>query len=328
MLTTRRRAGLKTIGAFSVNYRNLGATGLEVSALSLGVSAFGGAYGPVDDRGCKDCVDQALSLGINLIDTSPYYGLTKSEEVLGRCLSGIPRDRYILSTKIGRYGLTIDQFDFSADRVRRSVNESLQRLRVDHVDIILCHDVEFGSLDQVVEETIPTLREVVKQGKARFVGISGLPLKIYREVLGRVDLDVILSYAHYTLNDGTLNTLLPFLESKNVGIINAAPFSMGLLTEAGPPEWHPAPPEVRDACRRAVEFCKSRGERLERLALQFSTRNEHVHTTLVGTPRASEINENVHWIEANFNKELFEEVRQILEPIQGVTWMSGRPENN
>ncbi len=311
-----------------MNYRILGETGLQVSALSLGVSAFGGDFGPVDERGCKACLDHALELGINYIDTSPYYGQTKSEAVLGRCLAGVARERYILATKVGRYGLTIDQFDFSADRVKRSVDESLQRFGVEHVDVVLCHDVEFGSLNQIVEETIPALRDVVKQGKARFVGISGLPLKIYREVMSRVDLDLVLSYAHYTLNDSTLSELLPWLATKRVGIINAAPFSMGLLTERGPQAWHPAPIEVREACRSAAEFCRVRGASLERLALQFSTRNRDVHTTLVGTANASEVSENVRWMEGEFDEELFEGVRKILEPIQGVTWPSGRPEND
>jgi L-galactose dehydrogenase len=148
-----------------MKYRLLGKTGLNVSSLSLGASPFGGVFGAVDEEQCKACLDLALDAGINLIDTSPFYGLTRSETVLGRCLKGVPRDRYFLATKVGRYGHDARDFDFSAARVRRSVDESLKRLGVDYVDLIQCHDIEFGSLEQVIGETIPALRELVRRSK-------------------------------------------------------------------------------------------------------------------------------------------------------------------
>ena len=97
----------------------------------------------------------ALDLGVNFIDTSPYYGRTKSELVLGQGSAQIDRNRYYLATKVGRYDL--DEFDFSADRVTRSIDKSLQRLKVGYLNLIQCHDNEFGNLDQVVNETIPAL---------------------------------------------------------------------------------------------------------------------------------------------------------------------------
>ncbi|MGH9593050.1 MAG: aldo/keto reductase [Bryobacteraceae bacterium] len=305
-----------------MQYRLLGKTGLRVSALSLGGSQMGGGFGPVQQSEADRTVRTAFDLGINFVDTSPYYGLTEAEKVLGRALHGIPRDRYYLATKVGRYDTA--HFDFSAARVTRSVDESLQRLGVDYVDLIQCHDIEFGSLDQVIDEAIPALREVQRQGKVRFVGITGLPLKIFPAVLGRTEVDCVMSYCHYCLNDTSLTSLLPLCEERGVGIVNAAPLAMGLLTGKQLPEWHPAPAPLREACRAAYEFCERRGERLPRLARQFSLANSQVHTTVAGTASPEEVRRNVEWSAQPLDKDLLAELQEILAPVMNQTWPSGR----
>ncbi|BCM88244.1 pyridoxal 4-dehydrogenase [Abditibacteriota bacterium] len=308
--------------------RTLGTTGLRVSALSLGASPFGGVFGDVGYEGCKRCLDTALDLGINLIDCSPYYGLTKAETMLGRTLQGVPREKYILATKVGRYGADAPNFDFSAGRVTKSVDESLSRLGVDYVDLIQCHDIEFGDLNQIVEETLPALRAVVQGGKARFVGITGLPLQVFREVIARAEVDTILSYCRYSLNDTALESLIPVLQEKGTGIISASPLSMGLLTQRGAPDWHPAPEEIKTACRLAAQHCQSKGASLEKLAVQFAVANPNIATTLVGTSKAENIASNVKWLNEPLDEELLREVEAILAPIKDQTWPSGRPENN
>ncbi|XP_020594451.1 L-galactose dehydrogenase, partial [Phalaenopsis equestris] len=227
--------------------RNLGKTGLQLGCIGFGASPLGNVFGLVSPDDALAAVRRALALGINFFDTSPYYGATLSETVLGNCLHdlAVPREDIIVSTKCGRYA---DGFDFSADRVTRSIDESLARLRLDYVDILHCHDIEFGSLDQIVNETIPALQKIRAEGKARFIGITGLPLGIFTYVLDRVPMgsvDVILSYCHYGVNDSTLADLIPYLKSKGVGVISASPLAMGLLTESGPPDWHPASPELK-----------------------------------------------------------------------------------
>ncbi len=211
-----------------MKYRILGKTGLNVSVLGYGASPLGSVFRDIDEADGFRCAHTALDMGINLIDVSPYYGITKAETVLGKALKTLPRDTYYLATKVGRY--QEDSFDFSAKRVTASIDESLARLNVDYVDLIQCHDIEFGDPDQVVNETIPTLRKLQAQGKARFVGISGLPLTIFPYVIDRVEVDMILSYCHYSLNDDALAGLLPYLKQKQVGVINASPLSMGLLS--------------------------------------------------------------------------------------------------
>ena len=277
-----------------MQFRVLGKTGLEVSVLGFGASSLGSVFRPIREEEGIRAVHVALDMGVNFIDCSPFYGLTKAETVLGKALKHVQRDRYVLATKVGRYGE--EAFDFSAERVIRSVDESLARIGVDTIDIIQCHDIEFGSLDQIVEETIPALRKVQKQGKVRFVGITGFPLAIYPAVMDRVDVDTILSYCHYSMNDTTLVDLIPYLQSKNVGIIGASPLSMGLLTNRGAPDWHPATDEIKLVCVRAAAFCQQEGVDIAQLAVQYGLRNPDIHTTLVGTANPDNMRRNIEWL--------------------------------
>src|SRR3954468_8596989 len=237
--------------------RPLGKTGITLPVLSFGASSLGQEFRQVDVNEALRSVRVALDCGMNFIDTSPYYGRGMSEVLLGLALRDVPRDSYLLGTKLGRYAP--QQFNFSAKRVAESVDVSLERMKVDHLDVILCHDIEFVDMRQIVDETLPALRKVQQQGKTRFVGVSGYPMKMFRYVLDRTDLDVVLSYNHYTLQNTMLAELVPYLKSKGVGIMNAAPFSARLLTNSPLPRWHKATEEVREVARRAAEHCASRG---------------------------------------------------------------------
>lgn len=306
--------------------RTLGNTGLEVSILSYGASSLGGVFGDINEKDGIQTIHAALNLGINLIDCSPYYGLTKAETVLGKALASVPRASYYLATKVGRYG--DNEFDFSAQRVTKSVDESLKRLQVEYVDIIQCHDVEFGDLNQIINETIPALRRVVESGKARFVGVTGLPLHIFTEVAAQVPIDTVLSYCRYELNDTSLENILPFLDEKNIGVISASPLAMGLLTERGAPAWHPAPAAIKSACAQAVQWCQQQGVSMEKLAIQFAVSNAQISSTLVGTASPAQIENNAKWVQEPLDEELLATVQTLLRPIRNQTWRSGRAENN
>jgi len=248
--------------------------------------------------------------------------------VLGRALKDLPRDRYHLATKCGRDGADFADFDFSADRVTRSVDESLARLNVDYVDLIQIHDMEFGDVEQIVNETIPALRKVIETGKARFLGITGLPLRLLSDVSGRATVDAILSYCHYSLNDTALSEVVPEMQRKGVGVISAAPLSMGLLTPGGAPPWHPAPQRVKDACAEAVRLASARGGDIAKLALQFSAAYEPIATTLVGMSDRDTLRRNVAALDEPMGEALLEAVQRALEPVKGVTWTSGHLVNN
>ena len=163
-----------------MRYRPLGKTGVDVSILGLGTASLGHVFGPIDEAEGERAVRTALDLGVNLIDSSPYYGDTRSETVLGRALRGVDRDRYLLATKAGRYG--VGEFDFSPERIRRSLEESLGRLGVEQVDLLQLHDIEFGCLETIITESVPAMERLKDEGKIRFYGITGLPLSVLRDV--------------------------------------------------------------------------------------------------------------------------------------------------
>jgi len=306
-----------------MKYRELGKTGWKVSVLGYGASPLGGAYGSVDEKTGIRTVHTAIDLGVNFIDVSPDDPHARAEIILGKALREISREKFYLATKVGRYGTGEKGLDFSAKRVTQSVDESLRRLRVAHIDLIQCQDIEFAPLHQVVEETIPALQRLRQHGKVQKIGVTALPLKTIRNVLEGTRLDAVLSYCHHCLNDITLVQLFPCLKAKGVGIINAAPFAMGLLTEKGPPKWHPAPAAIRDACAKAVEHCKRRKANLPRLALQFAAANKDIATTLAGVASPAEMKKNVRWLEERLDQTLLAEIQEILAPIRNKTWPSG-----
>jgi L-galactose dehydrogenase len=315
-------------GQNQMKYRVLGKTGWKVSVVGFGAAPLGGTHGAFSEKEGIRAVHTAIDLGINFIDVAPYYGLTMAETVLGKALKGVPREKYFLATKVGRYGPDEKDFDFSAERVTRSVDESLKRMRLAHVDLIQCQDVEFASLKELVEETLPALHKLKRQGKVRRIGITALPLKAIQRVLDETSADTIHSYCHFCLTNTTLVQLFPRLLEERVGIINAAPLGMGLLTEKGPPKWHPAPAQTREVCARAVEHCRKKKASLPRLALQFASSHRDIATTLVGTSDAKKIKESVKCLEQPLDQSLLAEVQDILTPIRNRIWPSGRKENN
>lgn len=254
--------------------------------------------------------------------------MTKSETVLGKALKGIERSKYILSTKVGRYGL--NDFNFNGDYVKLKFNESLKRLGVDYVDICICHDIEFTDLDIIINETIPALKSLRDEGKIRYIGVSGLPLYIFKYILERTsDVDLILSYCHYNLIDTTLKDLYEIIKHHNIGIISASPLSMGLLTNKGEPDWHPAPEILKKKCREVAEYCKSKGENISHLAVYFSTRADFVTTTLVGMPTRESLKENINaLLSKNVNEDILNDVIEMLKDVKDMTWESGKIENN
>src|SRR5437868_10658799 len=155
--------------------RVLGKTGLRLPILSFGASSLGQEFGKVTLDEALRSVRVALDCGLNFIDTSPFYGRGMSEVLLGIALRGVKRESYILCSKVGRYDLA--HFDFSTRRVAESIDVSLHRLGTTHLDIALCHDIEFIPMQLIVDETIPALRRAQKAGKVRFIGFSGYPQK-------------------------------------------------------------------------------------------------------------------------------------------------------
>lgn len=305
-------------------YRELGKTGMKLSALSFGASSLGGVFHSINEKDGIQAVHTAVEKGINFIDVSPYYGYTKAETVLGKALKGLPREKYFLSTKVGRYGKDgVNSWDYSGERAQKSVHESLKRLNVKYIDIINVHDIEFSDLDQVIKETLPALHELKEKGLVRHVGITGLPLAKLKYVIENTPkgtVETILSFCHYCLNDDALVDYLPFFEEHGVGIINASPLSMGLLSERGWPDWHPADEKLKERVVMAVNHCKSKNYRIEQLAMKFSVSNPKITTNLVSSSNPDNVIQNIRWTEEPQNETLLQEVLDILKPVNRLTW--------
>lgn len=309
--------------------RPLGNTGINLPILGFGASSLGQEFRPVRLEEALKSVRVALDLGINFIDTSPFYGRGMSEVLTGIALRDVPRDSYLLCTKLGRYSLT--HFDFSARRVDESVHVSLHRLGTDYLDIILLHDVEFVSLPQIWEETIPAALQLKKEGLVRAVGFSCYPMKTFHTVLDHAedDLDCILSYNQYTLQNTSLaDNLLPRLVEKQIGVMNAGPFSARLLTNAPLPDWLKEPEEVKAAARRAAQLCSDQGIDIAQLALQFSCAHPDIATCVAGSANPENIRKWTEWLEKPVPEDLLAEVLRIFEPVRNIGHLEGLPENN
>ncbi len=308
-----------------MEYATLGRTGLRVSKLGFGGSPLGNEFGERDPMEAERAVHCAIDLGINYFDVAPYYGRTLAETRLGAALEG-RRGKVVLATKCGRYDVA--SFDFSAARIRRSIEESLRRLRTDYLDVFLAHDIEFVDARQIVDEAIPAMRALQQEGKARAIGITGLQLNTLRRVAEAAPVDAILSYCRYNLLITDMDDLLtPFVEQHGLGLINASPLHMGMLTEIGPPAWHPAPPEVKEAARRVVDACRARGVAASDLALQFCLQHPYAATTLAGMATVDQVRQNVRAASQLPDPAMLEEVRTLAAPAFNRTWPSGRPEN-
>ncbi len=307
--------------------RPLGSTGLHLPILSYGASSLGQEFGPVQLEKALESVRVALDSGINLIDTSPYYGRGMSEVLLGIALRNVPRDSYLLCSKMGRYSER--HFDFSAKRVEESVHVSLHRLGTDHLDILLLHDVEFVPLHQIWEETIPAAMKLKAEGKVRALGFSCYPMKCFHRVLDHAEVDCILSYNNYTLqNTSMADDLMPRLLEKGIGVMSAGPFSARLLTNQPLPDWLMEPEEVKAAARVAAKHCADRGVDIAQLALQFAVENEAIATTVAGSANPENIRRWVDWIGQPIDRVLLEEVREIFRPVMNIGHVSGLAENN
>jgi L-galactose dehydrogenase len=312
-----------------MRYRRLGNTALDVSILGFGASPLGDAFGSIDPADGRRAVACALDHGITYFDVAPYYGRTLAETRLGESLQG-HRNRVVLATKAGRYDLHPPEgFDFSAARLVRSLEESLRRLRTDVIDVFQLHDIEFADRRVILDEALPALARLKEQGKVRAIGITGYPLGLLRAVAEAFPVDTVLGYCHYDLLDTTLDTVLaPLARQRGFGLLSASPLHMRVLTRAGAPDWHPAPPEVRAAAREAAAWCDAHGVDLADLALRFALAYDGVATTLVGMSRAAEVEQNVAASGAAPDPEALAAVRAILRLVLDRSWPSGRPENN
>lgn len=309
-----------------MQYRRLGKTGLNVSVIGFGASPLGNVFDDCDESEGIRSVHCAIDLGINFFDVAPFYGITLAETRLGDAIKG-KRNDILLATKCGRYGLR--DFDFSYQRILDSADESLKRLKTDYVDLMQLHDIEFGSKEQVLNEAIPALQKIKASGKARFVGITGLPVRYLAAIAKEVEVDTVLSWAHYNLLQDEINAaLVPLCHQKDMGLMNAAPLVQRILSDASIPAWHNAPAELQTIQAPLLACCKKYGVALSDVAIRYAIDHPFISSTIIGMCDQSNVKKNIGVLEFSIPEGLLSEIDQIVAPVKNTMWFEGMPENN
>ncbi len=309
-----------------MEYRKLGKTNELISVLGFGASPLGNVFDVCDEQEGIDTVHYAIDHGVNFFDVSPFYGITLAETRLGKALLGKRKDIF-LATKCGRYDLRA--FDFSTKRIMASIHESLQRLQTDYVDLFQLHDIEFVSKEQILNEAMPAIEKIKASGKARFIGITGLPVRYLAEIARQVELDTVLSWAHYNLLQDEINDeLVPLSKEKNFGLMNAAPLLQRVLSDAALPEWHNAPKQMLAVQPALLEICKKYGVRLSDVAMRYAMDHPAITTTIVGMNHLSNIQQNVAAVDFKIPAGILDELAAVIAPVKNLMWFEGQPENN
>ncbi len=288
----------------------LGRTGLEVTRLGLGTAALPGLYTAVDDRDALSAIRRTLEAGLNFIDTAPMYGHGKSESLLGEALSGVPRDSYVLSTKVGRLLQPEDpekltgvqwknpspfrwEFDFSYDAVMRSFEESMRRMKVDRIDILLIHDPD-EHWEDAMKGAYPAVHSLREQGVVRAIGAGMNQWQMLHRFAKEGDFDCFLLAGRYTLIDHTaLAELLPECERKNISIIIGGPYNSGILAGGKTFNYEPAPRPLLDQVAAMRTIAERHGIDLRAAALQFPFGHPTVASVIPGARSAQELDENM-----------------------------------
>ncbi len=309
-----------------MQYRRLGKTELEVSILGFGASPLGNTFDVCDETEGIKSVHLAIDNGINFIDVAPFYGETLAETRLGKALKG-KRNEIILATKCGRYGLR--NFDFSYQRIIDSIDESLERLQTDYVDLYQLHDIEFGTKEQVLNEAVPAIQKIKQSGKARFIGITGLPVNYLAAIAREVDVDTVLSWAHYNLLEDEINAeLVPLSKEKDFGLMNAAPLMQRILSDASLPVWHNAPDKVKAVQPHLISLCNEYGVKLSNVAIRFALNHPDISSTIVGMCDTINVTQNLSALDFNIPAGLLEKIEIIVAPVKNTMWFEGVAENN
>jgi D-threo-aldose 1-dehydrogenase len=292
----------------------LGRGGLRVSALALGTAPLGNLFAPVPEEDATATVRAALEAGLTYVDTAPHYGLGLAERRLGRLLAGVPRDRFVVSTKVGRLvrplapGETADPegfadspparrvWDLSGDGVRRSLEESLERLGLDRVDILLLHDPDDHERE-AYEQALPALIGLRDQGVVTAIGAGMNQAEMLTRFVRDLDIDVVLVAGRYSLLDQrALAELLPTCAARGTAVVVGGVFNSGLLADPRPGatfDYAPAPPELVDRAARLAEVCARHGTPLRAAALAFPFGHPAVTSVLVGARSAAEVQDAV-----------------------------------
>ncbi|MEU1971253.1 aldo/keto reductase [Microbacterium sp. NPDC019599] len=314
--------------------------GLATTELGIGVAQFGNLYRETTDEASTDAVAAAWDAGIRYFDTAPHYGLGLSEQRLGAALQGRPRDEYVISTKVGRElvpnpagagrmddgGFVVPaslrrEWAFSRDGIRRTLEASLERLGLDHVDIIYLHDPDEHE-GEALREALPAMAELRDEGLVRAIGAGMNQSAMLATFAREADIDVVMLAGRYTLlEQGALDDLLPAALEHGVSVVAAAIYNSGLLASADVrPDAHynygEVPAELLTRTRAIAEVCREFGITVPDAAVAFPLRHPAVVSIAIGTRTARHVTDAVARYETAIPEEFWAELgaRGLLDP--------------
>ena len=295
--------------------KRVGRTRLEVPVLGLGCAPLGGLYAPVPEGDALATVRLCLESGVSFFDTAPFYGEGLSERRAGAALTGVPRDEYVLATKVGRLVLPEGgvRFDFSRDGVLRSVEESLGRLGLDRVDVLHIHDAD-RHYREALEGAFPALAELRRQGVIGAVGAGMNQWEMLADFARDADFDCFLLAGRYTLlEQGALEEFLPLCLEREIGVFLGGVYNSGVLASGAVPgakyNYADAPPEVLERVRRLQEVCEHHGVPLNVAALQFPLAHPAVTSVVIGARSSAEMGANMGALREPIPAELWAELK-------------------
>jgi D-threo-aldose 1-dehydrogenase len=261
--------------------------------LGLGTAPLAGDEPGAAER-AREAVEEALAAGVDYFDTAPLYGAGSAERRLGSALAGVVRGSYKVSTKAGRRVVRDRvEYDFSADGIARSVEDSLTRLGLDRVDIVHLHDPDHH-VRQALDEAYPVLDELRRQGVIGAIGIGMNSPEIPARFVRETGLDVVLIAGRYTLLDrSAADDLLPAAAGRGVAVITGGVFNSGILAGGSTYDYRPASPEIVSRVEQLTKVCTSYDVQLKAAAMRFPTTHPAVTTVLIGCATAAEVRENV-----------------------------------
>jgi D-threo-aldose 1-dehydrogenase len=326
----------------------LGRTGLSVTKLGFGSASIGGLFSAVTDDDARTAIRRAWDIGIRYFDTAPLYGYGAAERNIGSVLRGVPRNAFVLSTKVGRLVRLPDAigpdddldrqhfegrddafyvvpgperivFDYSGDGVRRSIEESLERLGLDRIDIALIHDPD-DHWQAALDGAYPALARLREQGTIRAVGAGMNQSEMLARFVRETDMDAVLLAGRYTLlEQGALDELLPACEERGVTVFVGGVMNSGLLTDPRSGSrfnYTPAPGDIVERAHRIGEVCERHGVPLRAAAIQFPLAHTVVASLVIGVRTVPHLDEYPAFARVEIPAALWDDLRAegLLRP--------------
>ncbi|HEV2216955.1 MAG TPA: aldo/keto reductase [Candidatus Dormibacteraeota bacterium] len=306
----------------------LGRTQVKVTRLGLGTAPLAGLYRPVEELDGLKAIERSWDVGIRFFDTAPLYGHGLAEQRLGKVLRARPRNEFTLATKVGRL-LRADvppepgqsfrgtppvnpTFDFSYDGVMRSIEESRDRLGIEHIDILHIHDPD-DHYEQAINGAYRALAHLRDEGVVGAIGAGMNQAEMLTRFAREGDFDCFLLAGRYTLLDQVaLRELLPTCLERGVSVIAGGVFNSGILSDPKTGAYYnyqPAPPELLDRARRILAVCERHGVPLRAAAVQFPLGHPAVQTVVVGCRSADQVEDTIRMFETPIPPSLWEDLK-------------------